>query len=241
MILLDPQAHPIVGHRGAAGRFPENTLLAFQRALAAGADALELDVRISADGVPVVIHDATLDRTTDGSGLVRDRRAAELETLDAGRGERIPRLVNVLESYPAAPLIIEIKEEPVACPVAELLRWTGSTRRVLVGAFQRSALRAFAGPEFARAAARAETALFWAGSRMGAAVTGGGYRAFTVPERHRGLRVVDARFVRSATRRGFPVHVWTVNDVADARRLRAMGVAGIITDFPERMREELQA
>ena len=86
MILLDPDARPIVGHRGASGENPENTLLSFDRALEQGADALELDVRLTADGVPVVIHDATVDRTTSGSGAVREYVLDRLRSLELPHG-----------------------------------------------------------------------------------------------------------------------------------------------------------
>lgn len=235
MILLDPEARPIIAHRGASGTCPENTLLAFDRALEYGADALELDVRLSADGVPVVIHDSTLERTTDGRGPVGAWPLERLRALDAGGGERIPTLADVLERYPTTPIIVDIKELPCAQPVAALLLVHRAAGRVLVGAFARRALRPFDLPAYHRAAARSETALAWLGSRVNLAV-GGRFRAFTVPRRYRGVRVVDRRFVAAAARRGRPVHVWTVNHREEAERLRAMGIAGIITDHPERMR-----
>lgn len=235
MILVDPAARPIIGHRGASGEYPENTLLAFDRALEQGADALELDVRLTGDGVPVVIHDATVDRTTDGTGAVAGFAAPELGALDAGRGERIPLFTAVLDRYPATPLIVELKERAAGPVVADVVRRHGASARVLVGAFDGAALRPFRRGGAWRAASRRETAWFWAASRLGLAAPGG-YRAFTVPERHGAVRVVDCAFVRAAGRRGKPVHVWTVNEPADARRLRAIGVAGIITNFPARMR-----
>ncbi len=236
MILLEPKAAPVVAHRGASGEYPENTLLAFDRALAQQADALELDVRLTADGVPVVIHDSTVDRTTDGSGPVGSFAASALEALDAGRGERIPTLATVLDRYPDTPIILELKEPRAARPVADLLLSHGAAERVLVGAFEHAALGPFSEPPFRRAASRRETLWGWLASRIGWAIPCGTFRAFTVPERHGAFRVVDPAFVRAAARRGLPVHVWTVNQVADARRLRALGVAGIITNFPARMR-----
>lgn len=239
MILLDPDARPIIGHRGAAGECPENTMLSFQRAVAQEADALELDVRITADGVPVVIHDETVDRTTDGQGEVRAFPVGVLETLNAGNGQHVPRLVEVLETFPGTPLIIEVKEAAAAVPVADTLRRCSAVGRVLVGSFEKAALRPFRVPEFARAAARSEAATFWGMSRIGLALRARGYAAFTVPERHGSLRVVDRRFMRAARRRRKPVHVWTVNDWAVAQRLRSQGVCGIITDYPERIRRAL--
>lgn len=236
MILLDPHARPVIGHRGASGEFPENTLLAFDRALEQGADALELDVRVSADGVPVVIHDPTVDRTTDGTGAVRAQSLPALQALDAGLGEAIPTLEAVLERHPDTPLIVEIKEERAAGATAGVLERHHAAGRVLVGSFIGRALRRFRPPVFARSASRRETGAFWLATRVGAWPPGP-YAAFAVPQRHRGLTVVDAAFVRGAGRRGKPVHVWTVDDPGDARHLRALGVAGIITNYPRRMQQ----
>jgi len=237
VILLDPMARPLIAHRGASGTYPENTVLAFEQGLSLGADALELDVRLTADGVPVVIHDRDLDRTTDGSGPVGSVTAEQLGQLDAGSGERIPSLDSVLARFPAIPLIIELKETQVARPVMELLRRHGATGRVLVGSFEPDALRPFRGSGFYSAASRRETAGFWLGARLGWAPKGRSYHAFTVPVLHGKVTVVDASFTRWANRRSKPVHVWTVDHRTEAQRLRTMGVQGIITNFPERMRE----
>ncbi len=236
-MLLDPDARPIIAHRGASGGFPENTMLAFRRGLAEGADALEFDVRLTADGVAVVIHDPTVDRTTNGSGPVGQLQLAELTCLDAGSGERVPTVSEVLESFPDTPLIIEVKEARASAELARVLLRQGASGRVLVGSFDHRALRPFGAPTFGRAASRIETALFWAGSRINAGLAGARYSAFTVPERHGNLTVVDRRFVRAAGRRGKPVHVWTVDRISEAERLRTIGVAGLITNFPARMRD----
>lgn len=239
MILLDPEARPLVGHRGASGEYPENTLLAFDKALEQGADALEFDVRVTTEGIPVVIHDATVDRTTDGSGEVRALTLSELQVLDAGGGERVPTLTKVLERYPETPFIVEIKEVAAARPAAEVLTRFAAARRVIVGSFLHGALRLFGRPAFHRSASRRETAIFWAASRVGRALAGTGFQAFAVPERHRRMTVVDRGFVAAARRRGKPVHVWTVDQPEDASRLRSLGAAGIITNYPGRMREAL--
>ncbi|NIM51359.1 MAG: glycerophosphodiester phosphodiesterase [Gemmatimonadales bacterium] len=236
MILLDPDARPLIGHRGASGECPENTLLAFDRALEQGADALELDVRATADGVPVVIHDPTVDRTTSGTGEVRAYTLDRLRSLDAGQGERVPTLAEVLERYPSTPIIVEIKDRAASAPVAQALTQREASGRVLLGSFDHAALRPFVPPAYARSASRRETTVFWVASRAHLAPAGSAYGAFTVPEHHRRLKVVDGAFVWAARRRGKPVHVWTVDDPADARRLRSLGVAGIITNFPARMR-----
>ncbi len=236
MILLDPAARPVVGHRGAAGECPENTLRSFDRALAQGADALEMDLRATADGVPVVIHDPTVDRTTDGTGRVAALSLAALRDLDAGGGERVPPLAEVLERYPETPLLMEFKEVGVAAPAVETIRRHGAGGRVLVGSFGRAAGRPADRAGIARVAARWEGARFWLGARLGGSTGPTRFRGFAVPEWYHGLHVVDRRFVRRAAAAGLPVHVWTVDRPEDARRLRAWGVAGIITNFPGRMR-----
>jgi glycerophosphoryl diester phosphodiesterase len=235
MILLDPLARPVIAHRGASGRFPENTLLAFREAVAAGADAIELDVHLCGDGVPVVIHDDTVERTTDGRGLVHEMRLDVLRRLDAGAGETVPTLAEVFEVFPDLPVIVEIKHPAASGPVLEVLRRMGCSGRVLVGSFHHSSLRVFRGARIATSASRRDSAVFWAASRTGWIKPPGPYRAFTVPEYSNNLRVVDRRFTRLAERAGKPVHVWTVDDQDDARRLWDLGVAGVITNFPRRM------
>jgi len=235
MIFLDPAARLVIGHRGASGEFPENTLLAFGQALAQGADGLELDVRLARDGAVVVIHDPTVDRTTSGSGAVGAHSLAELRALDAGRGEAIPTLDEVLERFPATPIILELKEVGVAEPAARCLARHDAAGRVLVGSFEGAALAPFAPPAWHRSASRRETGLAWLLSRVGLGVPGP-CEAFTVPERHGRLHIVDARFVDAARRAGRPVHAWTVNEVEQARRLRALGVSGLITNYPARMK-----
>jgi glycerophosphoryl diester phosphodiesterase len=233
VILLDPGARPVIGHRGASGDFPENTLLAFAQALERGADALECDTRLTADGVPVVIHDATLDRTTNGQGPVEAVDLARLRRLDAGRGERVPTLAETLAAFPRTEFILEIKDRRAAGPARRVLADQHAERRVLVGAFDRGALRPF-DTGFCRSAARSETAVFWAMARVGVPPFRASFVAFTVPERYGPVTVVSGAFVRAARRLGRPVHVWTVNDPAEGRRLRALGVSGIITNYPGR-------
>jgi glycerophosphoryl diester phosphodiesterase len=236
MILLDPLARPVIAHRGASGSFPENTLLAFRQAVAAGADAIELDVHLSGDGIPVVIHDATVERTTGAQGCVHHMPLEALRGLDAGRGEGVPTLAEVFESCADLPVIVEIKHPAASRAVLELVQRMGVTDRVLVGSFRHSSLRVYRGARIATSASRRETAVFWAASRIGWIKPPGPYLAFTVPEYSGNLRVVDRRFLELAARVGKPVHVWTVDDRGDARRFWEMGVAGIVTNFPERMR-----
>ncbi len=234
-MLLDPEAHPVIAHRGASGEYPENTMLAFTRALAQGADAFELDVRVTADGVPVVLHDATLDRTTDQRGAVAALTLREVRRAAGGEGERIPALSEVLEGFPGTPLIVEIKDRAAALPTLAMLRRHQAASRVVVGAFERASLAPFRGTEFPHAAWRLQVGWFWSWARVGMARRGD-FAAFTVPERSGSMHVVDAPFLEAARRLRLPVHVWTVDDPGRAARLRAAGVNGIITNYPERMR-----
>ncbi len=235
MILLDPLARPVIAHRGASGRFPENTVLAFREAVAAGADAIELDVHLSGDGIPVVIHDATVERTTNGRGSVHEMRLDALRRLDAGAGEPVPTLAEVFEVFPDLPIIVEIKHAMASRPVLEVVRRMSCGDRVLVGSFRHSSLAVVRGARIATSASRRESAVFWAASRTGWIKPPGSYVAFTVPEYSGRTRVVDRRFTRLAARVGKPVHVWTVDDRTDAQRFWDMGVAGVITNFPDRM------
>lgn len=235
MILIDPRARPIIAHRGASGEAPENTLLAFERGLELGADAFEFDVRLSSDGLPVVIHDATLDRTTNARGPVNSLTARDLARVDAGSGQGVPLVEQVLESFADIPVIIEVKEISAARPLADVIKRHGAVDRVLVGSFLHAALGCFEELGIKRCASRRESSLFWFGSRFRVPLGARAYAALSVPIRHNRIHVADLALVRTAVRNGLPVHVWTIDDVAEAKRLRALGIAGIITNWPDRM------
>ncbi len=225
-------SRPLVfAHRGGSKIGLENTIAAFDRGLAAGADGLELDVHLSKDGVVCVHHDAMLDRTTRATGPVKDRTASELGELD------VPPLRAVLARYPTVGIIIELKEPgPVlAEAVVDEVRRAGATDRVCLGSFSVSALRAAraAAPAIATSGARFEVrmALYrsWCGLSPGRVP----YRAFQVPEISGTTRVVSPRFVRLAHKAGIAVQVWTVDEPEDIRRLLEWGVDGIISDRPD--------
>ena len=245
----------VIAHRGGQGLWPANTLYAFQNAVEMGADILEMDVHASADGVLVVRHDDTVDRTTDGSGAIRDHTLAELKNLDAGypwsadggdsypfrgQGIRIPTLEEVLEAFPGTRLNIDIKpEEPEVVPLfADLLERYGRTEDVLVGSFHDDQLRRFRQlcPGYATAAGVLETLLLFSLNLLG---LGAAYQpranAFQVPEYHGRLHVVTPSFVRAAHAHNMEVHIWTVNAREDMQRLLNWGVDGLITDYPDRL------
>jgi glycerophosphoryl diester phosphodiesterase len=245
-------SRPLVfAHRGGAGLAPENTLAAFARGLEAGADGVECDVHLSADGVPVVIHDPTLDRTTDASGPVAARTAAELEDVDAGyhfgagagfpwrgRGVGVPTLATWLEAHPDTRVIVELKLGGPALgrAVADLVRRLGAVDRVCVGSFHEDTVAAVreAAPEILTSASLREVrwTLYRSWVRWPAGLATA-YGAFQVPEKAGRLRVVSPAFVRQAQREGCVVQVWVVDDPADASRLLSWGVDGLIADRPD--------
>lgn len=246
--LLDLSAHPVIGHRGAPGLAPENTSYALELALEEGADALEFDVHLSADGVPVLMHDPLLERTTAASGPLRARTAAELAGLDAGyrftrdggatfpwrgRGLGIPSLAEVLERFPAVPLLIELKTVEVAKPVRRLLLQEGAVDRVIVASFHSLALLPFREAGLPTAGSRREIGGLWLRSKLGMRATGIAPLAYAVPDRYRErVPVATTSFIRAARRAGRPVHVWTVNEPERAEQLWERGASGIITNFP---------
>jgi glycerophosphoryl diester phosphodiesterase len=249
-VLTDLAARPVIGHRGAALYAPENTLESFQLALAQGADALEFDVRAAADGEAMVIHDPTLDRTTDLSGPVAGRTRAELSRADAGyrfqpagggswpwrgRGVRIPTLREVLRQLPEVPLLIEIKEVGVQRDVALALLETGAAARAVVAGDDWRALDVFQAPPFTAGASKRDIARLYFGGLVGLAPPALVCRSLAVPERFKGLPVPTGRFVRQAHARGASVHVWTVDDAGTATTLWRRGVNGIVTNAPDRI------
>ena len=242
----------LIAHRGGSALAPENTLLAYRRALEWwGADLLETDVQPTADGEVVMIHDATVDRTTDGTGPVVSLRLAELRGLDAGyrmspdggrtfpfrgQGVRLSTLDEVLRALPDARVNVEIKDARAQRRVWEIVHDLGATRRVLIAAGKRanrSLFGAYPGPT---SAAQEDVLGFWLGLR---ARTPWLYRprvdAFQVPERQGSLRVVTPGFVRAAHALNMAVHVWTVDEEAEMRRLLEWGVDGLVTDRPDRL------
>ena len=252
--LLADTGLAVIAHRGASAHAPENTLPAFQLALDMGADVIEMDLRLSADGRVVVIHDATVDRTTGGTGAVAELTLAELKALDAGSAFaarsggspngriEIPTLEEVLAAFPAARMMVELKAgsgAALADSVARILARHGAGKRVIVVSFDSGYLRRFRrlAPGVATGAGSGETARFYLLHLVGLHRW---YRPqaeyLTVPESVRGTRIVTPRFLRAAARLGMEVHVWTVDDADAMRRLAGMGVAGILTNHPDRLR-----
>ena len=242
---------PIFGaHRGGARLAPENTLEAFEDAVVRwGADMLEMDVRLTADGVVVVIHDATLDRTTDGTGPVSALSLAELRERDAGarfldldgqasfagRGVRVPTFDQVLEAFPHTRLNVEAKCAEVAGPLVEVIRRHGAEHRVLLAAEFEGNRRDARGYRGAWGASRSQAFPFWILHRIpgvGALYTPP-CDVLQIPATFKGKGVVTPRLIREAHRRNIPVHVWVVDEPDDMRRLLGLGVDSIQTDRPD--------
>ena len=244
-------SRPLVyAHRGGAALRPENTLAAFDHGLTLGADGLELDVQLSRDGVVVVHHDDTLDRTTDATGPIHALTAAELARVDAGyrfslaegvfphraEGWGVPTLRQVLARYPV-PLIVELKtaEPELARATVDEIRAARALERVAIGSFSGRALRTVRArePQVATGAGTEETrwALYrsWVRWPLGRTV----YREFQVPERSGRTTIVTPAFIEYAHAAGLPVKVWTVNQRADIDRLLGWGVDAIISDRPD--------
>jgi glycerophosphoryl diester phosphodiesterase len=249
--LLDVSSRPVIAHRGASGSAPENTLVAFDLAIRQGADAIELDVRLTADGVPVVLHDATLDRTSDSRGPLAALTLARLREVDAGAGftldrgrshpfrgggVRIPALVEVLREFSRIPILVEVKEPAAGEAVRRVILEEGAADRCVLASEHHAALTRFREPPFVVAASGTEIGALYRAVFFRRVPASVGYRALSVPERHRGLRVPTRSFVAAARGLGCPVHVWTVNDPASAARLWASGVAGIVTNVPDVIR-----
>jgi len=246
-LLTDLSSRPIIAHRGASGAAPENTLPAFDLAVRQGADAIELDVRLTADGVPVVLHDDTLDRTTGGHGPVKALSLAELRevdagarfTLDGGRSfpfraaeVRIPTLSEVLRGFPRMPLLLDLKEPAVQEAVRRVLLEESAVERCVLASEHHAALQAFRQPPFIVAASGAEIGTLYRAVLLRRVPASVAYRLVSVPVRYRGVPVPTRGFVAAARGLGCPVHVWTVNDPATALTLWGRGVAGMVTNLP---------
>jgi len=245
----------VIAHRGGRGLWPENTLYAFRKAVALGADVLEMDIRQSADGDLVVLHDETVDRTTDGSGPVAALTLSKLQQLDAGyrwspdgdkthphrgQGLTVPSLREVFSALPRARMNLEIKTRgaTLSKPLCELIREHRMEHRVVVASFGQEPMDAFrsACPGVATAATADEARRFF---RLTALFLDPLFEpraeALQVPERLGNLEVLTPSLVRAARRLNLKIDVWTVNEPEDMKRLVALPVDGIMTDYPDRM------
>ena len=249
-----------LAHRGASDMAPENTIEAFRLAVEAGAGGLELDVHMTRDGHIVVIHDATVDRTTSGSGAVSEMTLHELRKLDAGhnfrpdggptrpyrgRGVRVPTLGEVLEEFPGVAVNIDIKAGTpgIEETVFGVLREANALRRAIVVSTPHATVKRFrkvSGGHVSTGGSKWEIGIFYVLSRLRLEhLVRPAYDALQVPLRHRGILVVTPRFVRAAHARGVRVDAWTINQADEMRRLLDLGVDVIMTDRPGTLAEVL--
>ncbi len=252
MRYLDGPKPRLFAHRGGARIAPENTLEAFAAGLAAGADRLEMDVHATRDGHVVVIHDPTVDRTTDGSGAVRTMTLGELQRHDAGarfpgdaadfpfrgRGVRVPTLDEVLKAFPGVPLNIEIKQDEPAIEAAVLavLDRHDARQQVVLAAEEASIMARIraAAPDVLTSFSAADVLEFvtaWHGGTLHA------YRppgiALQIPPSFEGIALVTADSVAHAHALGLEVHVWTIDDPAEMASLLDLGVDALMSDVPQ--------
>src|SRR4051812_14403684 len=240
--LADPA--PIAfAHRGfAAGpaRGAENSMAAFEHAVALGSRSLETDVGVTADGVALASHDARLDGVTDRSGLVARLPYAVVRRALIGGREPIPLLADVLGAWPAVRVNIDVKSDLGVPATIRAIRRTATLRRVCIGAFSSrriGAVRRALGPELVTSLGPREVLSLRTGAGRAPGRLAG--RCAQVPAQLGRARFVDARFVAAAHRAGAPVHVWTVNERAEMSRLLDLGVDGIMTDRADVLRELL--
>jgi len=242
----DSSAPLVIAHRGASMYAPENTFAAFDLAVAMGADAIELDTMLSADGTPVVIHDQTLERTTDGNGNISSKMVDEIKLLDAGSffdkrfaGERVPTLEEVFSTV-GQKIMINVELNNYASPfdrlpeiIVDLIRKNDLSERVLLSSFNPITLMRAqrAGPEIRRAA------LFGRGPQFVRFI----FEAFTTYSSvHPEVSLVNQKTVSRHHDAGQKVNVWTVNDETEMMKLLSMGVDGLITDAPDLAKEVIE-
>lgn len=249
----------VIAHRGGADIFPENTLVSFSGAIELGVDVLEMDIYASADGIPVVIHDATVDRTTNASGDVSSFSFEQLQQLDAaywfqdvrtastadepvypyrGQNISIPGLEEVFAAFPEIPMIVEIKQQDtrLADTMIELVRTYGREDITLFGSFYPDMLHYFRqhAPEIpTHAYAREAQILLGLAHLRLEGLLSPEYEAVLVPMRSGRLNVTTPRFIMAAQNRGVFTAAWTINRREDMELLIGKGIQGLITDRPD--------
>jgi glycerophosphoryl diester phosphodiesterase len=249
----------VIAHQGGDGIWPGETMYAYKNAVALGVDVLEMDIHITKDGELVLMHDETVDRTTNGTGEVEAMTLAELEKLDAGydwstdegktfpfrgQGITITTLEEVFQSFPKMHMTIEIKKTNASMlkPFCSLIREYNMQNKTLVASFYDDKLKAFRAecPEVATSSAKNETTVLVLLTKP---FLGSFYSpkffSLQVPEESGGITVMSEAFVRAAHERNLAVEPWTINDAETMRKLIAWGVDGIITDRPDIMLEVL--
>ena len=246
----------VIAHADDSGQglFPGNTQVFLQQMAALKVDVLEMDIHLTADGALVLMHDATVDRTTDGEGAIRDMALAELKRLNVAynwsndgktypyreKPQRILTLDEVFEGFPKYPMVIELKtpEVDAALALCGKLQAYNKSNQVIVSSFHQEAIEAFRAecPHVATGAGAQEVRLFVLASKLGAfRLLSPHYQALHIPIQYDGITLITPSAVKSVQDQGVRMDVWTVNDAAEMRRLIEMGVDGIMTDRPDRL------
>ena len=225
-----------IGHRGAAGHEPENTLRSFERAIELGADMVELDVQVCGTGELVVIHDETVDRTMDGYGPVKGMPFEELRALDAGKGERIPTLDEALALLEGrAGVNVELKSLESAGPAHEsvldaLGRPGWRMENILISSFHLGELT-----EMRKLSDEVRVGVLVSGDPREVLEFAELAGAYSINPNY---RRTSGEFVEEAHGMGLKVFVWTVNEPGDIERMKGLGVDGIISDYPDRIQSD---
>lgn len=245
----------VLGHRGAAGDAPENTLVSFARALEVGAHILESDVHVTADGVAVLAHDPRVDRICNGSGAIEDLPVAALQELDAGarfspdggasfpfrdQGLVIPTLEAAFATFPEARFNLEVKHAGAVAPTVELVEKFGRADITLLVAGETdimASLRAELARRHVSPALSASVGdvLAFVQAALSGAAPDPGVMALQIPAEFAGGPLITPELVAHAHAHGVWIHAWTINEEAEMARLLDLGVDGLVTDFPERM------
>jgi glycerophosphoryl diester phosphodiesterase len=249
----------VIAHQGGDGLWPGDTLYAFEHAVALGVDVLEMDLHITKDGVLVINHDETVDRTTDGTGSIENMSLAEIKALDAGyhwsndngqtfpfrsTGIMIPTLEEVFLAFPEHRMTIEIKktERSMAEPFCGLIRQYEMQNKIVVASFHNERMDEFRQvcPEIATSSARQETTVFVLLSKAFLGVLySPDFYSLQVPEESSNITVMTAQFVRAAHERNLKVEPWTINDPEKMQLYVNWSIDGIITDRPDILLEIL--
>jgi glycerophosphoryl diester phosphodiesterase len=222
-----------IGHRGAMGYAPENTLKSFQKGLDLHVDMVELDVYVCTSGELVVIHDDKVDRTTNGHGYVIEKTLTELRSLDAGQGEKIPLLTEVFDLVNRqAKINVELKGAGTAAPVAALIEEYVKNKNWQYDAFAVSSFNHYELQAFNKIMPQVTIGALITGIPIGFAEFAERVNANSV---NLCIEFINQAFVDDAHKRGLKVYVWTVNDPDDIERMKQLGVDGMFSNFPDRL------
>ena len=253
----------VIAHQGGDGIWPGDTMLAFEKAVEAGADVLEMDAHITQDGYIVLMHDEEVDRTTDGTGMIEEMTLADLKKLDAayqwsnddgktfpyrGQGVQVPTLDELFQTFPQMHYVIEIKltKSPIDKPLCDLIRKHKMQDKVMIASFHDVAMQNFRAtcPEVATSASRGEVTRFvLLGKAFLSSFTAPQYQSIQPPydpEESMNIPIMTERFIREAHAKNIKVEPWTVDDPDLMKQYIEWGADGIITDRPDLMIEMLE-